>query len=185
MSIPRPILQYYEDDQLTQREKVAEGTTSIVQSADLHGLKVAVKTLKPDNQIKDPLTKQRASADFESELAINATLRHPNIVLLIGCVCPTNTRLQSLVFEFCHGGVLRCQQYGPSKLISGLSVCIGIARALAFAHAVGIMHRDVKPSQVVFQGDVPKLADWGLAKFCKQDQCATGETGTWEFVSTR
>lgn len=160
---------------------VAEGTTSRVYQATLYGLKVAVKSLKPLDEIEEASTREHVEKDFENELAINMRLRHPNILLFLGCV--RTRKLESLVFEFCEGGRLRCSKYGPSKLRKGLEICLGIARALCFAHGLGILHRDVKPSQVLMHADVPKLGDWGLATGAGKEGCRTGETGTWEFVS--
>lgn len=173
---------------LNGRTVIAEGTTSIVESALLHGMPVTVKTLKAGSSIADAHTRERARTDFESELAINISLRHPNIILLLGYIRQPPQQngdisdMQSLVFEFCEGGVLQCRSFGHSKISEGLDVCTGIARALAFAHGIGIMHRDVKPSQIVLQNGIPKVGDWGLATFCEENRRATGETGTWEFV---
>lgn len=172
-------VQRYEEDELEQRRVIAKGTTSEISSAYLHGMRVAIKTLK-----QEETSSEGSANDLQNELSINMNLRHPNILLLIGCIRQPKGIVQSLVFDFCADGVLQCQQYGSSRLLAGVSVCVGIARALAFAHGIGIMHRDVKPSQVLMQGQVPKLGDWGLAKFCAQDGRATGETGTWEFVSS-
>lgn len=160
---------------------VAEGTTSRVYQAKLHGLKVAVKTLKPLDEIEEPSTREHVEKDFENELLTNMRLRHPNILLCLGCV--RTKKLESLIFEFCEGGRLKCSKYGPTKLQKGLEICSGVARALCFAHGLGILHRDVKPSQVLMHANVPKLGDWGLATYAGEEGCRTGETGTWEFVS--
>lgn len=173
----------YSHGELNDVKSIAQGTTSTVSTATLHGLTVAVKTLKPPAQIAEPLTRERAPEDFQNELFINAHLRHPNILLFIGCI--RRTGLQSLVFEYCQGGSLKCASYGYARLLESLNVCIGVARALCFAHSLGILHRDVKPSQVLMQGDTPKLGDWGLACISRNGGCHSGETGTWEYVSFR
>ncbi|CAN8070450.1 unnamed protein product [Agarophyton chilense] len=178
VSVP---LQTYSVDDLKDSKIVAEGTTARVSQASLHGLRVAVKTLKPLDDIEEALTRERAVTDFENELSINAQLRHPNIVLFIGCV--GLGKLESLIFEFCDGGRLQCSTYGPSRIQKGLGICSGVARALCFAHGLNVIHRDVKPSQILVHGDVPKLGDWGLATHATQEGCMTGETGTWEFMA--
>lgn len=167
--------------ELIDRKPLAKGTTSIVERATLHTLPVAVKTLRPPEQIAEASTRERAAADFQNEFEINVALRHPNIVLLIGCVRVST--VSSLIFELCDGGTLRCKDYGLHRLLDGLSVCTAVGRALCFAHRLSIMHRDIKPSQVVFANGVPKLADWGLAKSFDSNGHFSGETGTWEFVS--
>lgn len=140
-----------------------------------------LKLLKPLSQINEPLARERANADLDNELRINAQLRHPNIVLFIGCVA-TPTGDTGLIFEYATSGCLDVTRYGLSKLKHVLSIAVDVARALAYVHALNIMHRDIKPSQVVLSGEKAMLADWGLARQCTQ-ATATGETGTWEFVS--
>lgn len=174
-------VEQFEPDDIKESKPFSKGTMSIIELATLHGVQVIVKSLKPEHEITEPLTRQHCKSDFELELAINATLRHSNIVHLLGYV--RGPALRSLIFEYCNGGVLSCKDFGLSKLPAALSVSIGIARALYYAHSLGIVHRDVKPSQIVFQSGTPKLGDWGLAKFCKANDCSSGATGTWEFVS--
>lgn len=174
-------LQIYAWSQLTAPTPLTSGTTSTIYRATLHGLPVAVKLLKPLSTIDDPSTRSRAAADLENEIRVNAVLRHPNIVLFLGVV---NSELgRGLVFEYAGGGGLDVTTYGIGKLRDVVDVCVGVGRALAFAHGLSILHRDVKPSQVVLDHGVPKLGDWGLATVCGTDM--SGETGTWEYVSYR
>ncbi|KAI0563702.1 Protein kinase domain containing protein [Gracilaria domingensis] len=174
-------LRVYSVADLRDAKNVAEGTTARVSRASLQGLQVAVKTLKPLDEIEEPITREHAVTDFENEMKINAQLRHPNIMLFIGCI--RSKKLDSLIFEFCDGGVLKCSRYGPSRIQKGLAICSGVARALCFAHGLNIIHRDVKPSQILLHGEVPKLGDWGLATYATPEGCTTGETGTWEFMA--
>lgn len=171
----------YTSSEIEQVKLLSEGTTSTVSLAVIQSVQVAVKSLKPEDEIEDRLTRQRMKSDFDNELEINIALRHPNIVHLIGIVC--DPQLRSLIFEYCDGGVLSCNDYGVSKLPAALAVATAIANAVCYAHGLGIMHRDIKPSQICFRDGIPKLGDWGLATFCSDTKCATGETGTWEFVS--
>lgn len=171
----------YSSSDLKSQVKFAEGTVSTIYSAFLHGLKVAVKTLKPVSELDEGQAHDRVQKDFENELLINMYLRHPNIVLLIGCV--RTNMLKSLVFEYSEDGQLKCSRFGLSHLNEGIDACMGIARALCFAHGLGIVHRDVKPSQVIMFNGVAKVGDWGLASLSQEGGCKSGETGTWEFMA--
>lgn len=171
----------FEITEFRDRNQIAEGTTSTISVAQVNTLAVAIKALKPLSEIEEPLTRQRATHDFENELKINAQLRHPNIVLLIGSV---RTRgFDALVFEYSVKGAVKCADYGPKRLKKGLQICLDVGRALCHAHRLGIVHRDVKPSQILMFGETAKLGDWGLATKVPDGGCQSGETGTWEFVS--
>lgn len=172
----------YSQEHVKNSRQIAEGTTAYIYEAKLHGLTVAIKTLKEPQYIQEPSTRERARNDFENELRVNALLRHPNILQFIGCV-DKNNNVKSLVFELAKAGSLKCSKFGLRRLNKGLLICVGVAEALRYAHSMGIIHRDVKPSQVLMIDNVPKLGDWGFATFTESEGCFTGETGTWEFVS--
>ena len=171
----------FKNEDLTDLKPCAQGTIATVYSAKLDGMAVAVKTLKKPHEIAEPATRERSANDFENEVVINSQLRHPNILLYIGCI--RTSRLESLIFEFSSEGTLNCENYGLSNIPKGLTIAISIGRALAYAHRLNIMHRDIKPSQILmFPGEVPKIGDWGFASHVSDDGTATGETGTWEYV---
>lgn len=141
----------FESSELSIIRQIGDGTTSIVSLAVSNGLPVAVKTLKKEQDVSDVATRKQMKSDFANELSINLCLRHPNIIMLLGCMmtpAPSST-LKSLIFEYCNGGTLNCESHRSTKLSSTLKISIGVARALCHAHAMGIMHRDIKPSQVV------------------------------------
>lgn len=174
----------YRFDQLDRIRPLAEGTTSVLEVGLLGDVEVAVKTLKPVSLLAETQARVRVEEDFENELQINLRLNHRNIVRLLGYIRSESNKLQSLIFEYCESGRLRCAHYGPRRISEGLTICKGIANALSYAHSHRIIHRDIKPSQVLLGNDcIPKLADWGLASICENGFCGTGETGTWEFVS--
>lgn len=141
----------FESSELSIIRQIGDGTTSIVSLAVSNGLPVAVKTLKKEQDVSDVATRKQMKSDFANELSINLCLRHPNIIMLLGCLMmpAPSSNLKSLVFEYCNGGTLNCESHRSTKLSSTLKISIGVARALCHAHAMGIMHRDVKPSQVV------------------------------------
>jgi serine/threonine protein kinase len=109
---------------------------------------------------------QRDSADhdrFLREARALGALNHPNIVTIheIGDAAG----VPFLVLEWVGGGSLRDRRVvSPMPPDDFLKIALPIADALAAAHAQGIVHRDVKPANVlVTEDDRVKLADFGLA----------------------
>jgi serine/threonine-protein kinase len=124
---------------------------------------------------------------FLLEAQIAAALRHPNItrVLELG----SEDGLPYLVQELLEGDDLSaCIKRGePKTLRERLALLIQIARALAHAHAQGVLHRDVKPRNVrVLPDGTVKLMDFGFAKLLDRDLNLTTKgvaIGTLGYVS--
>src|SRR5919204_14630 len=86
----------------------------------------------------------------------------------------------SSVFKFIDGENLKqvVEHEGPLDVRSALELAVGVARGLAFAHAHGLVHRDVKPQNVLLNGDGrPKVTDFGIARSLDLDKGVT-QTGT-------
>jgi eukaryotic-like serine/threonine-protein kinase len=121
---------------------------------------VAIKVVKLENPTE--------LGRFERESSLLATVRHPNIVAYIAHG-DTGGGNHFLVEEWVDGGTLRKRiREAPGVTArDGIAVGIGIARALAAAHAHDIVHRDVKPENVLVAGSdltTVKLADFGIAR---------------------
>lgn len=104
-------------------------------------------------------------ARFERETAALASLHHPNIVRYISH--GTDEGRRYLVQEWVEGETLRRylarQPVSPDEAIA---LGVALADALDAAHRHGIIHRDVKPENILLQGRIaePKLADFGIAR---------------------
>jgi Tol biopolymer transport system component len=136
---------------------------------------VAIKIL-PHDKVADPERKRR----FLQEARAASALNHPNIVTLHDIA--SDSGIDYLVMEFVPGASL-------DKLITpkGLPLAEAsnyaqqIASALAAAHAAGIVHRDVKPANVMVTSESQvKVLDFGLAKLTERVPGPEGETQTQE-----
>jgi serine/threonine protein kinase len=122
-------------------------------------------------------------ARFEREAKSLARLSHPNIVTVHDY--GEHDGAPYLVLELCTGGDLRQLLHGkPMDWQESVQLILPIGRALRAAHQAGVIHRDVKPSNVLFaNGGEPKLSDFGIAKILETNEAAT-LTGTGVGVGT-
>src|ERR1043166_86212 len=112
---------------------------------------------------------QEARDRFEREAQAVAKLRHENIVEIFdysGVAAAEAVGSSYIVTEFIDGKTLK--QQATDRPISypggGAVVVLQVCRALAHAHAAGILHRDVKPENIMIRGDgVVKLMDFGIS----------------------
>jgi serine/threonine protein kinase len=131
---------------------------------------VAVKALRHD-LFPTRLVLER----FQREAKSVAKLRHPHIlpVYSVG----DGDGLAFMVMPYIKGESLAARlKRGPVGVDEAMRITIEIARALDAAHRVGIIHRDVKPENILLDGDEPiaLLADFGVAKVAEGDGSITG-----------
>lgn len=129
----------------------------------------AVKVLDPSVSGSDSEFLER----FRHEAEFAQRTRHPNLVEVDGAARDPSTGLCYLVMEYMPGGSLRdVLNANPKGLsIDGvLSVAKDIARALVLLEENGMVHRDVKPDNILFTADgVAKLTDLGISRFSKTE----------------
>jgi serine/threonine protein kinase len=127
-----------------------------------------------------------SNARFRREAQAIAHMRHPNILNVYDFGAYGGTPY--MIVEFVAGGSLadRIQQ-GPIDRRSAIEFIRGIGEALDYAHSLGIVHRDVKPANVLMGPDSsPILADFGLAKLMESSsiKSITGmTTGTPAYMA--
>ena len=134
---------------------------------------VAIKVLLAKN-VANPEDKRR----FFQEAKAASALTHPHIVTLFDIATTDGT--DYLVMEFVAGKSLS-KLIGPKglPLPQAVGYASQIADALAAAHAVGIIHRDIKPGNVIVTSDSQaKILDFGLAKLAPHAFGAEGDTQT-------
>lgn len=145
---------------------------------------VAVKCLKPSLADESP----EFVARFEREARLAAQLTHQNVVNVMDV--HSKHGLHYLVMEFVTGENARERVLRKGKLAEqeALAILLGAVTGLAEAHARGIVHRDIKPDNVLvsLEGRV-KLADLGLAKASQSTgqsiSLASGVMGTPQYMA--
>ena len=119
---------------------------------------VAIKVFRPEFSIT--LLRDR----FHQEVEILQDLQHPNILPLIES--GESEFMVYYVMPFAHNGSLfdRVQRERSMSLEDAVVVTRAVASALDYAHGHDVIHRDVKPENVVFDGDTAMLCDFGVAR---------------------
>ena len=104
-----------------------------------------------------------ARSRFEREIALLATLQHPNIVPLLSADTVGHTPF--FVMPLVRGESLRERlTRGPLSVRETVAILEDVAQALERAHAAGIVHRDIKPGNILLTGSSAVVADFGIAK---------------------
>ena len=165
-------------------ELVGEGGMSSVYRAHDTVLerRVAIKVLH-EHFSRDPEYVER----FRREARAIARLAHPNVVTVIDR--GEWEGRQFIVFEHVAGENLKAviEREGPLAVDTAVRLACQIGRALAFAHQLGIVHRDVKPHNVLIDATgTAKVTDFGIARALDTDEAltATGTVlGTGQYLS--
>jgi serine/threonine protein kinase len=120
---------------------------------------VAVKVLRPEL-----VSDHKFLATFLREAEITASLNHPNIVQVYAF--GEHEQIYYMVVEYISGGSLddRIMTLGNITELEGIEIGIAVARGLECALQRGLIHRDIKPGNILFNANnTPKVVDFGLS----------------------
>lgn len=160
---------------------VGAGGMSIVYKARDHRLNrnVAIKVLKPEfSNDKNFVTK------FRIEAQASAGLTHPNIVNVYDVV--DDEGIYCIVMELVEGITLKqyIEQNGRLSMDKAIDFSIQIASGLEAAHENHIIHRDIKPQNIIVSknGNI-KVTDFGIAKAASNNTLTSGAMGSVHYIS--
>jgi len=151
-------------DKFVLEEKIGEGGMGVVYrayDADLQR-RVAIKKIHPKYTGDQGLSEQ-----FVSEARSIAAVTHPNIAQIFSIHAHDEEAPAYFVMEFIDGesAETRVERGGTLSLEEAAEITLQAARGLRAAHRVGIVHRDVKPSNLVLnERGLVKLVDFGLSR---------------------
>ncbi len=162
-----PLPEVLSDRYKMGRELGRGGMARVYLARDLkHSRDVALKVIRPE------LAASLGRELFLREIATAAHLRHPNIVPLYDSGDDGGALYFVMPFEPGHS--LRDKlQLGPLATTDALSALRDVARALAYAHEQGVVHRDVKPDNVMLSGGTAVVTDFGIARAIRAAQAET------------
>lgn len=143
-------------------EKLGEGGMAIVYRAKdlILGRRVALKVLRPQFAADTDFVER-----FRREAQAAASLSHPNVVNIFDV--GTDGEVHYIVMEYVEGRNLKqiLRRDGPLPLASVLSIGKDVCRALEAAHRQGLIHRDIKPHNILLTNDFQvKVTDFGIAR---------------------
>lgn len=152
------------------------GATFIVRD-QLTGCKLAMKCLRPpqDETAAAKEAVARHKERFAREVKAMIKLDHPSIVHIYDCDLYSDNPYY--VMEYCAGGSLeQILKKGPMSPSSAMNTIWPICSALEYAHSQGILHRDVKPGNILFGADGrPKISDFGMCRIADWHTLTCGD----------
>lgn len=168
---------------------IGKGKFGRVWKAHFEGSEYAVK-------IQDAIPSSTRLSPQQEAKKFEAANGHPNIVRVFESgvmevfaadseLQTLNIRVFSIVMEFVGGGTLAdtLNSAGQLPLGDALAICFEVTDGLAHLHELGLIHRDVKPANILLDNGVPKLADFGLSRFDDEPQSNYGAVGTIDYMS--
>ena len=173
------------------RELGRGGMATVYLAHDLkHGREVALKVVRSE------LAAALGTGRFLREIEIAARLRHPHIVPLydsgraaVPDAAAIGERADGIVYyvmPYEAGQSLRerLRREGPLPVADVVAILRDVCQALGYAHEHGVIHRDIKPDNVLLSGGHALVADFGVARAASEASDATMTTGAGVMLGT-
>jgi serine/threonine-protein kinase len=142
-----------------ERELGAGGMATVYLAHDVkHDRRVALKVLRPE------VAAALGPVRFLREIGITSRLNHPRILPLLDSGEAGGQLYYAMPYVEGESLRQRLTREGPLPLEDALSITRAVASALSYAHALGFVHRDIKPDNVLLAGDEAVVADFGIAR---------------------
>ena len=150
------------------------GMANVYLATDMgSGMKVAIKVLKPEFSADEEFIRR-----FDAEAKAVSSLNHSNIVKVFGVGHEGNFRF--IVQEYVEGITVKelINQNGHLDWRVAVPITIQVAMALDYAHNNGIVHRDIKPQNILISRDrIAKITDFGIARAVSSGNTITMSSG--------
>ena len=161
-----------------QRELGGGGMSRVFLAVERRlGRTVVIKVLSPD--LAQTLNAER----FEREIRVAASLQQANIVPLL--VAGEVAGIPWFTMPYVEGESLRARlARGPVSVSETIAILRDVSRALGYAHAHGVVHRDIKPDNVLLSGGTAVVTDFGIAKAITASRTAAGDGATLTQLGT-
>src|SRR5882672_6163598 len=166
------------------RELGRGGQGTVFLARDTHlGREVALKTVNVDGY--DPGERVEHTRMLLEEARIVSKLQHPNLVTLHDA--GEHAGAPYLVFEYVEGMTLAhaLREKGSLPPPQAVAIAIGALRGLACAHGLRVLHRDIKPGNIMLTADnTPRVMDFGIARHAAAlDGASEGLAGTPSYMA--
>lgn len=162
--------------------QVGSGGFGVVFKGVYAGETVAIKKIHAH-----ALSNAGAVAEFQAEVAVLSSVRHPNIVRFVGaCTLPPALMI---VTEFLERGTLFDVLHGSKQPVGWRErrgMMVGLCEGMTYLHSRGLLHRDLKSSNLLLDKDFTvKVADFGLTRIVSSPTAApmTGQCGTFQYMA--
>ncbi|HEY0242245.1 MAG TPA: serine/threonine-protein kinase, partial [Gemmatimonadaceae bacterium] len=161
-----------------ERELHGAGMSRVFVATDRSlGRKVVIKVLPPE------LTAGVNRERFRREIQVAAQLQHPHIVTLLSA--GEDGELLYYTMPYIEGESLRHSlEKGPLAVKEVVRMLHDVVDALAYAHARGVIHRDIKPGNILRQGSHALVTDFGVAKALNASMPVSGITSAGMAIGT-